>query len=67
MKLTGDPEGIAELKALKESKLEYLKYLITEAKTNFDNTARFKSQDGTKSYKLIFIPHSGEFRVEKDS
>jgi len=67
MKLSGDSRGIEELKIIKETKLEYLKYLITEAKTNFDNTAKFKSQDGTTTYKLIYSPQTGEFRVEKDS
>lgn len=66
MKLNGDEEGIKELKTIRETKVNYLKYLITEANTNFDHTARFKSADGTKRYKLIFSPQTGEYTVELD-
>ncbi len=67
MKLNGDPDGILELKEMMKTKLDYLKYLVTEAKTNFDNTAHFKNKDGSKKYKLIYLPQSGEFQVEKES
>jgi len=66
MKLNGDPDGIAELKEMMKTRIEYLKYLVTEAKTNFDNAARFKSKDGSIKYKLVFKPQTGEFEVEKE-
>ena len=66
MILSGDQEGIEELKEMMKTKMDYLKYLITEAKTNFDNAARFKSKDGTKKYKLVFQPQTGEFKVERE-
>jgi len=65
MKMNGDPQGIEELKAMSRTKMDYVKYLVTEAKTNFDHTAHFKSQDG-KKFKLIYDPQSGEFNIEKD-
>jgi len=66
MKLSGDPEGIQILKDMMQNRIEYLKYLITEAKTNFDHSARFKNQDGTKKYKLVYNPQTGEFEVEQE-
>lgn len=65
MKMNGDPEGIEALKELSKTKLDYVKYLITESKTNFDHTAHFKSQSGAK-FKLIYDPQNGEFNIEKD-
>jgi len=65
MKMNGDPQGIEELKGLAKTKMDYLKYLITESKTNFDHTAHFKTADGNK-FKLIYDPQNGEFNVEKD-
>ena len=66
MKLNGDPEGIEELKEMMKTRMDYLKYLVTEAKTNFDNAAHFKNRDGSKKYKLIYQPRTGEFQVEKE-
>jgi len=66
MKMNGDPQGIEGLKQLSKTKIDYVKYLITESKTNFDHTAHFKCEDGTK-YKLIYNPQSGEFNVERES
>ncbi len=67
MKLNGDADGIAELKEMMKSKMDYLKYLVTEAKTNFDHAAHFKSQGGDKKYKLVYEPRTGEFQVEKEA
>lgn len=65
MKMNGDPQGIEELKELSKTKMDYVKYLITEAKTNFDHTAHFKCQDG-KKFKLIYDPQNGEFAIQKE-
>ena len=63
MKFTGDPDGIAALKRMKEGRLEYLKYLLQEARTNFDHTAEFKDED--KKYKIVFDTQTGELNVQK--
>ncbi|MDD5222535.1 MAG: hypothetical protein PHE84_00970 [bacterium] len=64
MKLTGDPRGLEDLREIKEKKVEYLKFLITSAKTNFDRKMEFKSIDNQRSYFLVFDPVTLEFRVE---
>lgn len=63
MKFTGDEDGIAALKRMKEGRLEYLKYLLQEARTNFDHTAEFKDQD--KKFKIVFDSQKGELNVQK--
>lgn len=65
MKLNGDPEGIEELKKMQQERKDYLKYLITEAKTNTDLSTTFKSADGTANYKLSYDRKSGELTVSK--
>lgn len=65
MKLSGDPEGIEELKRMQQERKDYLKYLITEAKTNTDFSTTFKSADGTKKYKLSYDRKSGELTVSR--
>ena len=65
MKFTGDADGIAELKTMKETRLDWLKYLLKEAQTNFDNTATFKGQDNKTTYKIVYSPQTGELNVEK--
>jgi hypothetical protein len=65
MKFTGDADGIAELKTMKETRMDWLKYLLKEAQTNFDNTATFKGQDNKTTYKIVYSPQTGELNVEK--
>ncbi len=65
MKLTGDETGIAILKGLHSTNNDFLKFLLQEAKTNFGNSADFKSSDEKTSYRLHFDTTSGEFKVEK--
>jgi len=64
MNLTGDQKGIEDLREIKGKKVDYLKFLITSAKTNFDRMVRFTSIDGERNYNLIFDPVKGEFRIE---
>ena len=64
MNLTGDPAGLAALKAMQESNREYLKFLIQEARTVFEHHVDFKGPDGTR-FRLIHDVKAGEFRVEK--
>jgi len=64
MKLRGDDEGIAALKALREANPSALKFLIEEARTNTDLTAQHRAEDGTL-YLLRLDPHSGDLVVER--
>jgi hypothetical protein len=64
VKLVGDAEGIAVLKALVAEHRDYLKFLIAEAGTNSDHHAPFRAQDGTK-YELVAHPESSELEVRK--
>ncbi len=64
MNLSGDPEGIEALKKLKETNLEYLKFLLKEAQTVFEQQVEFKSEDG-KVYLLKFDKFKKELSVEK--
>ncbi len=65
MKFTGDPQGIEELKQIKDNNVTYLKYLLQEARTNFYRTAEFKGSDGVTKYKITFSPQTGDLEVEK--
>jgi hypothetical protein len=47
VKLEGDEDGIAQLKALHAEDQSYLKFLINEAKTNTDLAAEFRGKNGT--------------------
>ena len=48
MELVGHPEGLAELKIIREERKDFLKFLITEAKTSFSRQAEFKGKDGRR-------------------
>ncbi len=63
MKLDGDEEGIAALKAMHARDKDYLKMLVGEARTNTDLKTTFKSDDGRR-YVLRLDPQSGNLRVE---
>ena len=65
MKLVGDPDGLAELKRMQTERKDYLKYIITEAKTNTDSSTTFKSGDGAVKYKLTYDRLAQELRVDK--
>jgi len=65
MKFTGDADGIAALKRMKETRLEYLKYVLQEARTNFDHTTTFKDNDTV--YKIEFDTLTGDLDVQKQS
>ena len=65
MKLVGDPDGIQELKKMQSERKDYLKYIITEAKTNMDLSTAFSGSDGETKYKLVYDRMAQELRVEK--
>lgn len=63
MKLTGDPEGLQELKRIKEENLFFLKFIMKEAKSNTDNTTTFKDKTGKQKYRLSYDPAADSFNV----
>ena len=63
MKLVGDPDGIAALKKLVGEHRDYLKFLITEAGSNTNHTARFQAEDGTH-WDLVVHPETGDLEVK---
>ncbi len=66
MELLGDPEGIQALKALHQkggANKDFLRFLIEEAKTNIDQTARFTADDGRK-FVLKFDGKTGNLDVQ---
>jgi hypothetical protein len=46
MDLIGDSGGLAELKKLKNDRKDFLRFLITEAKTSISQSSTFKGSDG---------------------
>jgi hypothetical protein len=63
MKLIGDPQGLEELKRIKEENLFYLKFIMNEAKSNTDNITTFKDKTGKQKYKLSYDPAADSFTV----
>lgn len=63
MNLVGDPVGLDELKKIKEERKDFLKFLITEAKTSFERSSSFKGSDG-REWKLTYSGQRDELLVE---
>jgi hypothetical protein len=66
VKLDGDEDGIAILKAMHAKDPDYLKMLVGEARTNTDLKAPFKGEDGTK-FMLKLDLKTGNLLVERDA
>ncbi len=64
MRVVGDDDGVAALKALAADNRDYLKFLITEAQSNSDHTASFRAADDTR-WVVRFHPESGELEVRR--
>lgn len=64
MKLEGDEEGIAVLKAMHAEDKTYLKFLVGEAKTNTDLKTTFKAEDG-RVFVLRVDVKTGNLVVER--
>ena len=62
MEFLGDANGIAALKALWAKDKGYLKFLLGEARSNTDYTARFTADDGRK-WVIKFDPRSGNLEI----
>ena len=63
MQLSGDADGLVALKALQEKNRDYLKFLITEAKTVFEHHVDFKAENGAQ-FRLKYDVKTGAFTVE---
>ncbi len=67
MKLVGDDQGIAVLKAIRLNRPDYLKFLITEARSSTLQFVEFfaDDDDDKQKYLLKFRARSGELILEK--
>lgn len=63
MKLEGDEEGIAALKAIHAKDKGAMKFLIQDAKTNTDLKTTFKAEDG-RAFVLRVDPRTGNLVIE---
>ncbi len=63
MELVGDPAGLEELKRIKKERKDFLRFLITEARTSFSRSAEFKGSDG-RHWKMTYDGQANELRVE---
>jgi hypothetical protein len=64
MRLIGDPDGIAALKALVNEHRDYMKFLLGEAQSNTNHIAVFKAQDGGH-WELFLHLESGDIEVRR--
>ena len=64
MDLRGDPEGIQALKAVAAADKAYLKFLLTEAQSNSDLSARFTAKDGSQ-WIVKVDPREGHIDVQR--
>ncbi len=65
MKLTGNEDGIAQLRAMHEADKEYLKFLVGEAKSSSDLKAHFKTKEG-KRFTLRLDLATGDLDVQPE-
>jgi|RhiMetdeSRZDD1v2_1073273.scaffolds.fasta_scaffold1777085_2 hypothetical protein len=64
MKLSGDPEGIAALRALHEREPTAVKVLIEDVSTTTDNATTFRDDDGNR-WRMSLDPKTGELYIER--
>ena len=64
MKLTGDADGIAALKAMHQKNKGFMKALLDDAKSTTDHTTYFRDQQGRR-YALHLDPLSGDLTLEE--
>jgi len=64
MKLVGDSDGIAALKALVNEHRDYMKFLIGEAQSNTNHVAVFKGGDGGH-WELVLHIETGDLEVRR--
>lgn len=63
MKIVGDEKGIEVLKGIRQTRPEYLKFLITEATTSTLQFVEFSAPEGEK-YLLQWRSRTGELIVK---
>ncbi len=63
MNLVGNLEGLQELKLLKEERKDFLRFLITEAKTSLSRSSVFKGVDG-RQWKICYHVQKDELEVQ---
>jgi len=63
-KVGGDAQGVEILKGLATANPEYMRFLLTEVRTNTDHAATFKSKDGD-GYRLTLELATGHLVVTK--
>jgi hypothetical protein len=61
-KVTGDPRGVEELKALTLENRDFLKFLLAEARTSSDHAAPFTGKNGVR-YLLKANLATGQLEV----
>ena len=64
VKLTGDPDAIAALKAMHTNNPGYMKALLEDVKTTTDRTTTFRDEAGVK-YRMTLDQNTGELRLDK--
>jgi hypothetical protein len=64
MKLSGDAEGIAALKAIHHKEPESVKFLIQDARTTTDMATTFRDDAGIR-WRLTFNPHTADIHVSR--
>ena len=64
MDLRGDPEGIQALKTMHAADKGYLKFLLNEAQSNADLSARFTAKDGSQ-WIVKVDPREGHIDVQR--
>ncbi|MCB9559674.1 MAG: hypothetical protein H6708_04640 [Kofleriaceae bacterium] len=62
MRLVGDTSGVAALKDLVADHRDYLKFLISEARTNSDHLASFRDKGGAR-WQLVLHADSGDIEI----
>jgi hypothetical protein len=63
MNLVGDSDGLTELKRMSSERKDFLKFLITEAKTSFKRSADFKGADGRR-WRLTYNGQRDELEIQ---
>lgn len=56
-KISGDADGIAQLKAIVQENHNFFRVLLEEARTNTDHAAHFTGKDGRKYVFQLDLAH----------
>ena len=64
MKLEGDPDGIAALKAMHQKNTGFVKALLEDARSTTDHATTFRDDQGYR-YRLTLDPQTGVLTIEE--